>query len=219
MFKAVIFDMDGVIIDSEPIHLKLEQKLLKELGVDMTKEEYNGYIGTTAHYMWEVIRKKHGLNKDVNDLVKMDREAYYKHLVSKESEVMLINGIKEFIKELRENNIKLAIASSSPFNVIKAVVKIFQLEEYFDVLVTGDFVEKSKPEPDIFLYAAEKLGVSPEDCIVVEDSHNGVIAAKKAGMKCVGYVNPSSGNQDIAKADLKVDSINKLSYERFNNMI
>lgn len=216
MFKAVIFDMDGVIIDSEPIHLKLEQKLLKQLGVHITEEEYNGYIGTTAYYMWKAIRIRHGITKDLEELVKSDREAYYKHLVSNENEVVLVNGVKDFIKELRKNHAKLAIASSSPIEVIEAVARIFQLEEYFDVVVTGDYVEESKPEPDIFLYAAEKLGVLAEECIVIEDSHNGVIAAKKAGMKCLGYINPSSGNQDLHMADLLVDSFSKLSFDKIN---
>jgi beta-phosphoglucomutase family hydrolase len=218
MFKAVIFDMDGVIIDSEPTHFKLEQKLFKELGVNITKEKHNGYVGTTSYYMWDDIRTKHGITKDLEELVRNDRESYYKHLVSNENEVILVNGVKEFIKELHKNNLKLAIASSSPLDVIEAVARIFNIEEYFDVLVTGDNVEKSKPEPDIFLYAAEKLGTTPENCIVVEDSHNGVLAAKKAGMKCVGYINPASGNQDIYIADLVADRFSKLNFEKLNNL-
>lgn len=218
MLKAVIFDMDGVIIDSEPVHLKLEQKMFRELGINVTKEEHYSYIGTTSNYMWEDIRNKHGVTKVLEELVKNDRDTYFNHLISKENEMILIDGVKEFIKELHKNGVKLAIASSSPLNVIEAVAGIFGIDEYFDILVSGDYVEKSKPEPDIFLYAAKKLGVSPEDCIVVEDSHNGVLAAKKAGMSCIGYMNPASGTQDISMADLVVDCFSKVNCKSVFNL-
>ncbi|HEY8892236.1 MAG TPA: HAD-IA family hydrolase [Clostridium sp.] len=86
------------------------------------------------------------------------------------------------------------------------------MEKYFEVFVTGDYVKKSKPEPDIFIFASEKLGVGPENCLVIEDSNNGVRAAKNAGMKCVGINSDAGGRQDISMADLEINSFQEVNY-------
>lgn len=212
MIKAVIFDMDGVIIDSEPAHVKFEKEIFKSLGISVTEEQHMGFVGTTSHYMWETLRVKNELKQSLEELVNNDREQYLEYLKSDKNEVVLIEGVREFIKELHENGVKLAIASSSPLDVIKIVVNRYELQEFFDELVTGDYVDNSKPAPDIFLYAANKLGARPEECIVIEDSCNGTKAAKNAGMKCIGYKNLNSGNQDLSCADITTDSFLKINY-------
>ena len=212
MIKAVIFDMDGVIIDSEPVHMKLENETYKKLGIEVTGDEHHSFVGATSHYMWEALKNKYKLNQTLEELIEYDRSTYFKYLNSDECEITLIDGVKELIKDFHENGIKLAIASSSPLNVIEAIAKKFQIEEYFDVFVTGDDVKRSKPEPDIFIFASEKLGVSPENCIVIEDSHNGVLAAKKAGMKCVGINSDATGSQDISMADIVINSFKEVNY-------
>jgi HAD superfamily hydrolase (TIGR01509 family) len=214
MLKAVIFDMDGVIIDSEPTHMKLENEAYKKLGIDVSTDEHHSFVGTTSYYMWEVLKNKYNLNQTLEELVDYDRNIYFKYLVSDECEIILIDGVKELIKNLYENGVKLAIASSSPLNVIEAIAKKFKIEQYFEAFVTGDFVKKSKPEPDIFIYASEKLGVSPRNCVVIEDSHNGVLAAKKAGMKCVGINSDPEGSQDISMADLVINSFKEVNYKK-----
>ncbi len=210
MLKAVIFDMDGVIIDSEPVHMRLEGQIFKEMGIAVTEEEHHSFVGTTSYYMWGYLKNKYNLNQSIEELVEFDRERFYKYLNSEECEIILIDGVKEFIKSLYENGVKLAIASSSPLNVIEAVAKKFKLEQYFEAFITGDFVSKSKPEPDIFLLAAEKLDVNPDDCMVIEDSHNGVRAAKKAGMRCIGVNSDASGRQDISMTDLVINSFKEV---------
>lgn len=212
MLKAVIFDMDGVIIDSEPTHIKLEKETFKKLGIEVKGDEHQAFVGTTSYYMWEDLKNKYTLNQTLEELVENDRSIYFKYLNSDECEITLIDGVKELIEDLHENGVNLAIASSSPLNVIKAIAKKFQIEEYFKVFVTGDYVKKSKPEPDIFIFASEKLGVSPENCVVIEDSHNGVRAAKKAGMKCVGINSDVEGRQDISMADLVINSFKEVNY-------
>lgn len=211
MLKAVIFDMDGVIIDSEPIHMKLENETYKKLSIEVTGDEHRSFVGSTSHYMWGTLKDKYKLNQTLEELIEYDRSTYLKYLNSEECEITLIDGVKELIEDLYEKGIKLAIASSSPLNVIEVIAKKFQIEEYFEVFVTGDYVERSKPEPDIFLFASEKLGVSPENCVVIEDSHNGVRAAKKAGMKCVGINSDATGSQDISMADLVINSFKEVS--------
>jgi HAD superfamily hydrolase (TIGR01509 family) len=213
MLKAVIFDMDGVIIDSEPSHLKLENEMYKKLGIEVTGDEHHTFVGTTSQYMWEALKNKHKLSQSLEELVKHDRNIFFGYLNSDECEITLIDGVKDLIKELHDNGVNLAIASSSPLNVIEAIAKKFQIEEYFKVLVTGDYVKQSKPEPDIFLFASEKLGINPENCLVIEDSHNGVLAAKKAGMKCVG-INSGAGSQDISMADLVINSFKEVNYTK-----
>ncbi|MGH4051566.1 MAG: HAD family hydrolase [Clostridium sp.] len=212
MLKAVIFDMDGVIIDSEPTHMKLENETYKELGIKVTQDEHHSFVGATSNYMWETLKNKYKLNQTLDELIEYDRSKYFKYLNSDECEITLIDGVKDLIKDFHENGLKLAIASSSPLDVIMAIAKKFQVEEYFEVFVTGDYVQRSKPEPDIFLFALKKLGVSADNCIVIEDSHNGVRAAKKAGMKCVGINSGVAGSQDISMADLVINIFKEVDY-------
>lgn len=206
MIKAIIFDMDGVIIDSEPLHIKLERELFKNLGLNISHEEHLSFVGSTSHYMWDAVKNKYNLPYTVEELVEADRTKYLNYISSPEGSIKPIDGVNELIKELHSCGLKLAVASSSPIDVIELVVKTLKLDKYFDVLVTGDYVDKSKPEPDIFLYAANKLGVKPDECVVIEDSYNGVQAAKKAGMKIIGFINPNSGKQDLSSADLLISS-------------
>lgn len=215
MIKAFIFDMDGVIIDSEPDHIEFEQEIFKKLGLDISREEHMSFIGSTSHYMWDTLRVKYKLPYTLEQLVEQDRDTYYKHLISSPSAVKSIDGVIDFIKKLRAEGFKLAVASSSPLEVIETVINILNVSSYFDVIVTGDYVSRSKPAPDIFLYASEKLKVTSNMCVVVEDSHNGVCAAKHAGMKCIGFRNPNSGNQDLSKADMIIDSFEKVDYKRW----
>jgi HAD superfamily hydrolase (TIGR01509 family) len=217
MFKAVIFDMDGVLVDSELEHLKVETNILKTLGIEISEEEHNKFVGTTAKYMWSYIKKKYHIKKSIEELIEINADSYYKHITSCYV-LKQIDGATKLLENLNINRIKLAVGSSSNINVIEASLKAIKLEKYFDVLVSGQYVKLSKPEPDIFLYAANKLGIKPEECLVVEDSHNGVIAANKAGMKCLGYISEHSGNQDLSSADLITDSFQKISIEKLNKL-
>jgi HAD superfamily hydrolase (TIGR01509 family) len=213
MIKAVIFDMDGVIIDSEPKHIKFEQELFHSLGAAVNRKEHLRFIGTTSQYMWDCIKRKYKLEQTVDELVRLDRDKYFEFLINDDS-LAPISGVNELIAKLKKDNLKLAIASSSPIEVIKYVISKLGLAEYFDLVVTGDYVTRSKPYPDIFLYAAEKLSIEPINCLVIEDSENGVNAAKNADMKCLGFKNLNSGNQDLSRADMIIENFNE-----FNNDI
>lgn len=218
MFEAVIFDMDGVLIDSEPLHIQLEEEIFKEIGANVSFEEHISFVGTTSHYMWEYVKNKCNVPFTVEELVEMDRKRYFDYISKNDDAIKPIEGVDELVKELYSRKMRLAVASSSPIEVIKLVVKRLKLESYFDELVSGDFVKRSKPYPDIFLYAAEKLLVKPERCLVIEDSNKGVLAAKSAGMKVVGFINPNSGNQDIKMADMVIRSFSELNYEKLQNI-
>ncbi|MEJ6950788.1 HAD family hydrolase [Natronospora cellulosivora (SeqCode)] len=208
--KAVIFDMDGVIIDSEPIHYQVNQLLYKELGIKVSDEEYSTFIGVSNSDHWTILKKKYNLSDSIEELVMRQNEGNISHL--QDSDEKAIPGILELLKELEENNIKIALASSSGMKYIEAVLDKFGIDAYFSVKVSGEEMDKGKPNPDIFLEAAKRLELNPEDCLVIEDSENGVKAAKKAGMRCIGHINPNSGNQDLSLADERVDSIEKLNF-------
>ena len=203
--KAVIFDMDGVIIDSEPIHFEVDMQTMKDFGCSISKEELNKYVGTTNEYMWTDIKNKYKLDQSVEEIINYRSEMVKRKVI--ESDLIPIEGIADLLKELKVKNIPAAIASSSPRDFIEVVVSKFQLEDYFSCILSGEEVENGKPAPDIYVETAKKLGISPEECIVIEDSKNGVLAAKKAGMKCIGFKNINSGDQDLSKADCIVSSI------------
>ncbi|MBU3183117.1 HAD family hydrolase [Clostridium psychrophilum] len=130
--------------------MKLGNETYKKLGIEVAEDEHHFFVGATSHYMWETLKNKYKLNQTLNELIEYGRSKY---LNSDESEITLIDGVKYLIKDFHENGIKLAIASSSPLNVIMTIAKKIQIEEYFEFFVTGDYVQRSKPEPDIFIFA------------------------------------------------------------------
>jgi HAD superfamily hydrolase (TIGR01509 family) len=205
MIQTVIFDLDGVIIDSEPVHFKLEKQMFEELGIAVTFEEHCSYVGMSSENMWESIVNKHDLSHCPGDLVQKKHSLYLDHLL-KEEKLHPIAGVAELIEDLYRNNFKLVIASSSPMEVIDAVLEKFYLSNYFIGRVSGTELQHSKPHPEIFLRAAMHANCPPEDCVVIEDSQNGTLAAKAAGMKCIGFFNPNSGMQNLDDADVVIRS-------------
>lgn len=206
---AVIFDMDGVLIDSEPTHERIEQELFEELGITLTQAEHRRYQGTGSLEMWRSIIEEHALDSEAVSLSKRHRGRFLGYL--REGEVPRIPGILELLSDLRSRGIPLAVASSSTGPVVRSVLSYTGVEELFGVVVSGDEVARSKPAPDIFLLAAERLGLAPERCLVVEDSENGVAAAKAAGMACLGFRNPGSGSPALSGADYRVESAEELA--------
>ncbi len=216
MLKAVIFDMDGVIIDREPFQLIICLRLFKDLNINITEDEYNTFTGVSNTSMWTTLKNKYGLKDTVSELVKHHTEAAINYL--EENEEKPIPGVVEILESLRNNDIKIALASSSPMEGIRQVLDKFQISEYFQAVISGENLERGKPAPDIFLNAAKMLKVEPEYCIVIEDSNHGVTAAKTAGMKCIGFQNPNSGNQNLEVADLIVESMKELNFNRIKNI-
>lgn len=215
MIKAVIFDMDGVIIDSEPIHKQVEESLFKKLNIKVSEEEHNSYVGKTSIEMWREIKLKYNLGKDIlaEEIVIEEVDRYIEHLLAKD-DIKPIMGVRKLINELYIKDIKLALASSAVRRSIETVINLFELGEYFSISISGEDIEDGKPCPDIFLKVANELGVNPMECVVIEDSRNGVIAAKTAGMKCIGFKNRNSGNQDLSRADMVIDSLSQIDYKK-----
>lgn len=213
MLQAFIFDMDGVIIDSEPIHFEVDIQTMSYLGHSISKEALEKYVGMTNQAMWKSIRQEYNLLQAIEEII--EYQIANKISTLHELEIEPIEGIKELIINLKEYDIPVAIASSSPRVFIEEVLSKFGMENDFDCVVSGEEVPQGKPAPDVYIEVARQLGVDVRHCMVLEDSGNGIIAAKAAGMRCIGFVNPNSGNQDLSQADYIVEDIQEIILEPF----
>ena len=216
MLKAVIFDMDGVIIDSEPMHTRAAILTLQKYNINISLEYVHTFIGSTTSYMCQKMTDDYKLNITPEELLEsnLKMKAY---LLEKEGHTV-IPYIIDLMRDLHNNGIKLIIASSSPTSAIEEVMETLQIKDYFDGFVSGIMVNHPKPAPDIFLEATKRLGITPSECLVIEDSSNGVAAAETAGITCIGFVNPNSGNQDLRKATLLVEGFDEVDFEFINKV-
>lgn len=204
MIKAVIFDMDGVVADSEPIHIKAENKTLAPFKLQVTKEDYQEFMGQSTKLLLQSLIKKHSLDVDLEELYSIHKKNL---LQLYNSEVIPMSGAFKLIESLRGQNYPLALASSSNSQLVESVINKFKIRDTFKAVVSGSDVKNLKPAPDIFLTAAQYLSVSPENSLVIEDSTAGVKAAKAANMVCMGFKSPHSPNQDFSLADKVVDDL------------
>lgn len=209
MLKGIIFDMDGVLINTEPLHYRVWKKTFQEKGLEIEYKHYKGCIGSTVGYLLDLIQKYYGVDfHDDPDLVPLQRKNKAE-MIAKEG-FPTIPGVPQMLRRVYESGFLMAVASSSPDVYINQVVEMLEVKKYFQVLCSGENVKNPKPAPDVFLKAAKELELSPDECLVIEDSTNGCRAAKAAGMICLGYHNPDSGDQDLSIADGVIDDYEKL---------
>ncbi len=213
MIKAVIFDMDGVIIDSEPLHYESDLLTLKHFGIEISPEALNQYVGVSNRVMWEDLKEKYNLAASVDQL--LEKQSCTKQHLIGSKKLEPITGIPGLLEEIKNAGVKIGLASSSDRSFIEMILNSLGIIGFFEVIVSGDEIKKSKPEPDIFLKAAEELKVNPNDCLVIEDSQHGVKAAGLAGMQCIGFQNPNSGTHDLSLADVVVTSITEICFAKY----
>ncbi|MXX79529.1 MAG: HAD family phosphatase [Chloroflexi bacterium] len=180
--SAVIFDMDGVLLDSEPLHYEAVRIILAEQGVDFPLEDYFRYLGTTLTSTWDDLCERYPITMPFAQF-----EARYNDdvLAHYRAGAPLIRGAQELVEQLRDAGVPIAVASSSHRMWVDAALKGAGLSDCFDQTTAGDEVSMGKPSPEIYLKAAEKLGVDPARCIAIEDAPAGVESASAAGMKVV----------------------------------
>lgn len=207
--RAVLFDMDGVILDSEVIYHHSLEVYLGQFNIHISRQEMTQFIGMTIQKITNYLIKKYHLNLSAEELIKGQKETYIELFKNQES-LTLMEGLNLFLKELRSKEIAIALASSSSPETVKLVADRFNLHDYFNEIISGEMVEVSKPAPDIFLYAARKVQVPPENCIVIEDSVNGILAGKSAHMVVVGYKG-SVIEQNTSAADYQLRSYHDIS--------
>ena len=186
MFHAVIFDMDGVIVDSEPVHYAADSAMFQKLGIHLSDDERTLFLGMSSEWMWNYILAKYPVRLSKSEILAMDVSVRREFLLAP-NRLKVNPGVVDFIHMLLDAGILLAVASSTVEGILKQLLTELDLFKYFSQIAAGDQVKNAKPEPDVFLLAADRLNVPPSLCLAIEDSPNGIKAAKSAGMKCIGY--------------------------------
>ena len=212
MIQTVIFDMDGVIVDTEPVHHFAYQQHFEQLKIDVSPEMYASFTGNSTKNIYERLKIAFNLTDDIKTLVETKRNLFNEAFDQKK-DLYLLDGVEDLIKELNENEIQLILASSSANVTIERIFNRFNLHSYFSHKVSGEDFPKSKPHPAIFQHAAFLSKTPVDNCIVIEDSTNGIMAAKAAGIYCVGYESVNSKLQDYSLADLVISHFNELNFE------
>lgn len=217
MIQTVIFDMDGVIVDTEPVHHYAYVQHFKQLNIEVSPEMYASFTGNSTKNIYERLKETFNLAQDVQTLVETKRNLFNDAFDNKE-DLYLLDGVEDLIKDLHSNGMQLVLASSSANVTIERIFDRFNLHHYFTHKVSGEDFPKSKPHPAIFLKAAELANTSVENCIVIEDSTNGIQAAKSANIYCVGYDSFHSKLQDYSKADRVITHFNELDFNTIKNI-
>jgi len=212
MIQTVIFDMDGVIVDTEPVHRYAYYKQFEELDIDVTEAMYTSFTGFSTRNTFQTLKEQFQLTHEVEDLIQRKRNIFNDAFDTKE-DLELLDGVRTLIEDLHQNGIQLILASSASKVTIDRVFTRFGLHDFFTHIVSGEDFPKSKPHPAIFEHAASLSTAPKENCIVIEDSTNGVRAAKAAGIFCVGYVSEHSKDQHLDEADLVINHFKELTAE------
>lgn len=209
--------MDGVIIDSEPVHYFAYQQHFMELKIAVSPEMYASFTGNSTKNIYEKLKLNFDIAEDVADLVNTKRN-YFNAAFDKKEDLYLLDGVEDLIKDLYANGMQLILASSSANVTIERIFKRFNLNQYFTFKVSGEDFPRSKPHPAIFQKAAELSRTPIENCIVIEDSTNGIKAANAAGIFCIGYVSEHSKLQNLSTADKIINRFDELNFEIIKNL-
>ncbi len=205
--------MDGVLIDSMIYWIEQDGEFLKSRNIVLTKEIIRRFSGRSEEENMKWLKEEHNLKESLEEL-RAARDILTEKIYTDKTQLM--PGVPELLEKIKQTGLKRAIASGAPLKRIEKVVQRFGWHDYFHVLVSPDLVGfVGKPHPGVYLCAAERLGVSPEDCLVFEDAENGVIAAKKAGMTCIAIPDKRWSFGDFSQADLIVESLTDERINRF----
>jgi len=205
--KAVIFDVDGVLVDSYRAHFLSWQRLAGELGRVLDEEEFAVSFGRTSREIIAAWDQRFS----AEEVRRFDdrKEAIYREIVRADFPAM--NGVESLLESLHAAGFRLAVGSSGPPANVQLVLEQLERESLFAARVTGDDVTHGKPDPQVFLMAAERLDVPPPRCVVVEDAAPGVAAAHAAGMKCIGLASTGRTRHELARAELVVDRLDEIA--------
>ena len=204
----IIFDMDGVLLDSEPMHQEIIYETFQLKGIPFDKAYIQTLTGMSAFPMWEKVKRDAQRTESVEELMQFHRDYFFKRLP--EMKVPLVPHVKEVLEKFKNEGKHLSLASSSARKLIDIFTQQTNIAHYFEVMMSGDDVQYSKPNPEIFLKVTQWYDLPATQFTVIEDSTNGVKAAKSANMQCIGLQNPLSGGQDLSQADSVIHSMQEL---------
>lgn len=209
MIEAIIFDMDGVLVDSEPINTEIEKRQFLQNNLTVSDDEHQKYLGISSEAMWKEIAGRHSLNVPVDQLIEQNRTESLRYFTEMD-EIPVMPGLIDILNKLQAKNYPMAVASSSDPEIIELILNKTGIRKYFQEIASAKEAGKSKPEPDIFLLAAKKMGVNPRMCLVIEDSENGIEAAHRAKMCVIAYQGPNADPAKQKEADAVVKSYQQL---------
>ncbi|MDB4595669.1 HAD family phosphatase [Flavobacteriaceae bacterium] len=215
MLKAIIFDMDGVIVNSEPLHRKAYFDMFEEFNLSVSNKLYESFTGKSTSAICKELCEIFDLSISHEKLM-FSKRKHFKTIFDNDPEFQMIDGALSLIKNYFYNNLTLILASSASMTNINRIFKKFDLDKFFKAKISGADLKESKPNPEIFIKAAKLSGFNKSECIVIEDSTNGIIASKSAGIYCIGYNSPNSKNQNYDKADLVVSNFNEIRFDYLN---
>ena len=212
--KAIIFDLDGVIVDTAKYHFIAWQEVARQLGINFTKKDNELLKGVSRVKSLEIILElgQKSLNQTEKDTILEAKNTRYLALISQMNEDEMLPGIKELLWDLKQNNIPFALGSAS--KNARRILEALNITDWFIAIVDGNDVSKAKPDPEVFLTAAERLGMQPKNCIVVEDAQAGILAAKRAGMKAIGI----GQAENLQQADVVLPNTKYLTTNTFNEL-
>lgn len=217
MVKTVIFDMDGVLVNSEPLHHEVSLVQFKNLDIEVTDDAFATFTGNSNKMIYQKLKDRFALQQEIGDLIATKNKLFIEAFDKKEN-LNLIPGVKELIVDLYNNGVQLIVASSSEMEIINKVFERFNLDPYFTHKVSGNDFPESKPNPAIFVKAASYSKAPTDECVIIEDSTNGIKAAKAAGIFCIAYRSEEVDNQDQSLADIIIYDYKDLDFERIKNI-
>lgn len=214
--NAIIFDMDGVIIDSHSVAYQVLCETANQYGCNLTVDVIKSWGSLSSKQFWRRLKEEYHLSYDLTTLISsydIEKE------IENYKEIGLISGILELVTMLKDNGYKIALATSATRKRMNAVLDMFNLHDFFNTCICDQDVSMSKPNPEIFLVAAEKLGVEAKNCIVIEDSFNGLLAAKVAGMTCIGFKGLQHVNENMEEADWIINDFKEITIEDLKKIL
>ncbi len=213
MLKAVLFDMDGVIVDTEPLHRKAYFLMFSDMNIAVSETLYTSFTGQSTLNICKKLVDMFNLSEAPETLVACKRK-HFKYLFENDSSLQLLEGVLDLIKDYFNNGLTLVLASSASMPNIDRIFDRFDLNPYFVAKLSGADLKESKPHPEIFIKAAEAARQPRENCMVIEDSSNGIKAANGAGIFVVGYDSKHSTDQDYSQADKVVSTFKEIGYAK-----